>query len=409
MSEVLRYFGIAKESVFGTEVAPKFFIDQASTDINPPAGAEIIKPSGLTRVKRVHGPGMYIPEGGIEFVADAPLFWYLLFIMLGSKATTDNTSTIADEATPSDSGGIISATLASLPVVPGELIIETDTPAQEAHDDGFGNIVEDSASGLSGTIDYATGVLLVTGATVSHAYTTTYDEGTFEHIIESDNDNVMPSATFALGKDLFEHTFTGTVISQMVLSVSREWAVITLDVLAQKDEKDTIRTLVNVTLPQGSPIPFHKVTMKAADYGSALADISAIVEELTLTINNNGDGEGGVTIGSRHPRKIFAGDLEVLADLVVHFDDTTILEDFWGGAAAPSADGTQEKAYQVFLDGGVLGDVTIDLFKAIMTTPPDISPSGRDRISQSFSVEALFDSVEDLSVRFTCNSVYNYS
>jgi hypothetical protein len=409
MSEVLRYIGVAKESTFGTKVAPKFFIDQSSSDLNPPDGAELIKPGGLTRHKRAHAPGMYVPEGSVEFVADPPLLWYILWILLGDKTTVDNTTPRTGEATPADGSGIISATLANTPVVPGTLLIDDSGATLSAHDDGFGNIVEDGGSGISGTIDYATGVIYATGGTPSEAYVSDYDDGTFEHTIESDNDQVLPSATLKLGKDEFMHTFVGCAFSQIELAIEREWGVVTLNVVGQKDEKETILTLPNITIPQGYPLPFHKTTIQAADYSGSLANICAKVEALTLSINNNADGEAGITLCSRYPRKVYGGDLEITMDLTLSFDSTDELEDFWGGASGPSDDGTTEKKYQLVLDGGPLGTITVDIYRAIMTTPPTISPSGRERIQQTFSIEAFYDEVAGAPITFVCDSVYNYS
>lgn len=395
------------EHTFGTKIAPKFFVDQSSAGLDVPDSPEIIKPGGLTRFKRKHAPGMYVPVGPVEFVADPPLLWYWIWLLLGSKATTDNTSTIADEATPSDGDGIISATLANTPIVPGTVIIETDVPATEAIDDGFGNIIEQAASGITGTINYATGALECVGTTASHAYTTTYDEGTFEHILTASNNLEALSATLKLGKDVFMHTFTGCGFSQLTLTVEKEFATVSIDVSAQKDEGEPILTLANVTIPQGYPTPFHKVTVKKANHGSAVAT-SADVESLTLTINMNISGEDGVTIGSRHPRRNWGGEVEIMLDATLVFEDTTELENFWGGASSPSADGTSEQVYQLILDGGVLGDVTIDLHKDIINTLA-IQPSGRDRVSQEITAEALYDETATEIITVTCNSVYNYS
>jgi len=405
---VLRYLGIAKEAEYGTKLDPKFFVDTASAGLDVPDGPELIKPGGLQRFKRDHSPGMYVPSGPLEFVADPPLLWYILWLLLGTKATTDNTSTISDEATPSDASGIISATLANTPVVPGTIIIEDSGSVQEAHDDGFGNIVQDAASGIAGTIDYATGVLYATGAQTSEAYTTTYDEGTFEHVITSSNDNEMLSATLKLGKDYFMHTFVGCAFQQMVLSVEREYAMVSLDVIGQQDEKETILSLANITIPQGYPLPFHKMTAKMVDYGGTLSDVSAIVESLTLTINNNADGEGAVTLGSRFPRRIWSGEMELTAEMTLVFENTNELEDFWGGALAPSADGVTEKAVQLYLNGGALGTVTFDLFRCIPTNWK-VSTSGRERSTQEFSLEALWDTSQNAIIKATCSSVYNYA
>lgn len=404
---VLRYLGIKKEVTFGTKLAPAFFVDVASAALDVPDGPELIKPGGLTRRKRDHAPGMYVPSGPVEFVADPPLLWYILWLLLGTKDTVDNTSTISDEATPSDGDGVISATLANTPVVPGTVVIEDSGSTQDAHDDGFGVIVEDGASGVSGTIDYATGVLYATGAQTSEAYTTTYDEGTFEHTISDFNDNEMLSATLKLGKDEFMHTFVGCAFQQMTLTVEKEWVMISLDVIGQKDEKETILTLANITVPQGYPLPFHKLTAKMADYGGTLSDASAIVESLTLTVNNNADGEGGVTIGSRYPRRVWSGEIEVTAEMTLSFENTNELEDFWGGATGPSDDGVTEKALQLFLNGGALGTVTLDLFRVIPMNWK-VGPSGRERSTQEFSVEALNDASQGIILQATCDSVYNY-
>ncbi len=409
MGEVLRYLGIAKETVYGTKVPAVFHIDQSSSDINPPDGAELIKPGGLGRIARFHSPGMYIPAGTVEFVADPPLLYYPLWILLGDKTTVDNTSTTTDEATPSDGNGDINATLVNLPVVPGTVIIEDSGAVQHGHDDGYGNIVADAPGTLAGTINYSTGVMKVTGGTVSEAYTTTYDHGTFEHTIKSDNDQIIPSATFQMGKDLFQHTFLGVGINQLTLAVEKEWANVTLDVMAQKDENEAIVALSNLKIPQGYPLPFHKVGIQQADYGGSLADYCAKVEGLSLVIGNNADAEGGVTLCNRHPQKIYGGDLEITMDLTLNFADIVELQDFWGAASGPDPDGTKEKMYKISLSGGNIGTVDFNIHRAIMTSPPTISPSGRERITQSFSIMALHDAVNDEAVNAVCTSIYNYS
>lgn len=407
-----RYLGVAKESTYGTKVAPKFFVDPTSLGLNTPDAPEMIKPGSLTRVPQNHAPGMYTPSGPVEFTCDAPLLWYFLWLLLGDKTTTDNTSSqTAEELLTTGAGETTgSGTLGSLPVVPGTLTIELDGGADVAEDDGFGNITELAASGVTGSVNYATGVVTLAGLTESSTYDADYDNGTFSHVITVDESlQEMLSATLKLGKDEFMHTFVGCAFSQLTLDVEKEWATISIDVLAQKDEKEAILTLPNVTIPQGYPVPFHKVTAKAVDYGGTLADISAVVEKLTLTINNNADAEGGTTIGSRFPRKIYPGEVEIMVDMTLAFDNTNDLENFWGGASGPSASGVVEQALQITLDSaGVLGSVIFDLYKAIPLNV-GLTPSGRERLTQELSFQVLYDAIADEVLTATCTSPYNYA
>jgi len=66
-----------------------------------------------------------------------------------------------------------------VPITPSTYIIEVSS-TQVAHDDGAGNIVQDAASGIAGTIDYEQGKVVLTGLTASTSYDVAYTAETFD-------------------------------------------------------------------------------------------------------------------------------------------------------------------------------------------------------------------------------------
>jgi len=67
-----------------------------------------------------------------------------------------------------------------VPVKPGTWTLSIAGPTQHAHDNGVGVIVQDAASGISGTIDYNSGHVELAGLAVATAYTYDYDVVAFD-------------------------------------------------------------------------------------------------------------------------------------------------------------------------------------------------------------------------------------
>jgi hypothetical protein len=457
--------------------------------MDSPAEPFIHYEGGLGRYPRRSIPGAYRSEGSIELAADVSTLWYFLWLALGSKAATDtsgvtpvtgesigttdgdgNLSGSLDE-TPDDFNTIIVYDSGAVPVAQDDgagffraltAVVDEDlttgvgettkveqldnqrvTPGTwelddgglVAHDDGAGAIVEDGASGISGTIDYINGIVSLTGLAGSTSYdmdyshmtvatkrgtinyltgafaltglgateahTADYSYGEYVHVITATDDMEMSSATVRLGKDLYEHIFAGSALSQLTMTVERELATISLDMTGGADEKGTIEDEDDLFLPQEFPIPFHKVSFGWADYGSAAEAINCLVDSLTFTINNNADGEGGLGLNSRYPCKIYAGNLDIMVDLTLKFESTQAKEDFWGGATGPTDDPTR-KAAQIILDAGDFGDIQIDIPRCLINSVVH-APSGRARMTQAISLKVQYDPVSESLVTVTAS------
>jgi hypothetical protein len=404
-----RYLGIGIESTYGTQADPLFFVTHAQSTLDTPKKSLLLRPTGLGRVDVGVDLGAYIPEGGIELVADPaimPVFWYL--VLGGDPSTNSSSVSPKSESAPSNSSGVISKTLSYLPVVPGSFTLKlTDTLV--AQDDGFGKIEEVGSSGITGTIDYSTGALRCTGASPSQTYTAYYSAGTYVHTISLDTELLeMPSATLYVGKDVFEHIFLGACFTSFTLEAERDYITVSMDVAAQKDLQDTIKTTSEVLAltPQSYPCAFHAAAFKLGTYGSTLNDMSASVEKLTLNLDLGADAEGGVTIGSRFPRRIWTGETEITLELTLVFSDTTMLEAFWGSSSGAGSTLPTEFAGQIIVTGNNLGSFTISLPRLIIESSK-LQPKGRDRLSQEITARVLLDKATSKILEVENSSVYD--
>jgi len=489
---ITRYFGIGKEAVYKTKVLPVFHNDITSGGMDSPADPFIHYEGGLGRYPRRAIAGAYRSEGSVEMAADISTLWFFLWLVLGVKATTDDTGVtpIADEVLGStDADGALSDTLIHTPVCLKTAVVYNATPlpvaqddgggfmrklvqiADEAHptgagvttlaftlshprvtpgtfefydaiptlvasDNGAGLIVEEGSSGVLGTIDYVNGLITLAGLTASTAYTANYtymdvtikrgtlnyltgaislnglgaseahtinySYGKYVHVITATNEMDMLSATVRIGKDLYEHTFTGVAISQLTLAIERELADLSLELTGGEDLKDTIQDEDNLFIPQEFPIPFHHVAFGWSDYGVTPSDASCDVDSIELAINNNADGEGGLGLNSRYPHKIYAGNLDITIDLTLKFETTEAKEDFWGSAAGPTETPTK-KAAQLTLDASDWGSIVFDMPKCFITSVAHV-PSGHARLTQPISLKAQYDTITEslITVTATC-------
>jgi len=134
--------------------------------------------------------------------------------------------------------------------------------------------------------------------------------------------------------------------------------------------------------------------------------VSADVDSVTLTINNNADGEGGMGLNSRYPYKIYAGNLDIMIDLVLKFESTQAKEDFWGGAAGPSETPT-EKAAELTLDAGDWGNIVFTIPRCLINSVAH-APSGRARMTQAISLKVQYDTVTETLITATATCLANH-
>jgi len=117
----------------------------------------------------------------------------------------------------------------------------------------------------------------------------------------------LPSFQAAVGKDLFEHIFIGCTINSLTLETSNEFLNLTANVICKKDMiKETIQDIDLDMLPQNIPIAFHQVRARIKGM-----EESAKIKSLTLTIENNLNGEDGMGIGSKYTNRHIAGESNI--------------------------------------------------------------------------------------------------
>lgn len=203
------------------------------------------------------------------------------------------------------------------------------------------------------------------------------------------DDNVLPSFVTRIGKDVFEHVFSGCVINQLQIAVSGEYVETTADIVAARDSKATLRDKDDLALPDDFPLAFHEVTSTIGG-----TNVSAKVKSLTLTIGNNVRTDSGRGIGSRHAYRLPAGDRAVSVAMGLWFEDTDHLEAFWGGSSGPTDEQTTEDPVEIDLSP-VDGDSTAEiLMPRCIISQVSQQGSGRDEIEQSLTLTALQDVVE---------------
>lgn len=203
------------------------------------------------------------------------------------------------------------------------------------------------------------------------------DSGTYFY---GANDNLLPSFCARLGKDEFEHIFSGCTLNSLEIAVDSELAMGTLDILGAQDAKGTITDEADLLLVPEYPLAFHEITLS-----QTAVDISPIVKSMKLGVANNSSAEAGRGMGSKYPRRIMSGDRVTTIDLDLYFDDMTQ----WDAYQAAT-----EQEYVINMDGGTDGQIDITLPKGLMTQV-QTQASGRDEIVQSVSIECLVGAFTD--------------
>lgn len=407
MGEIIRYFGYGKEVTFGSEAAASKHLDMASSSLDTPSDQDIIYEGSMGRGLNIARPGYYVPPGNV--VAAMDLRWLGLWLrhtLGGYKITAAGDETV--EEWTLELGG---ATGGFFRLGNGSVWTEClahNATAQDIEDAlvviyGAGkvtvtdvavpppdfDIVFDATVRESGLVAELENLQGATGEEL--VQTQEFDGAHALHEMWMSANNVLPSFTARVGKDLFEHVFLGTVVNSLQLQVAGELLMGTLDCLAQKDDQATLTAVANLLLDDEYPLAFHEVTAYLAAVGVTPTDeISADVKEVTMNFGNNLGADRGRSIGSRFAARLVAEQFECNLSLSLFFTDTSWLEDYWGTASGPSGgpDSVVEKACLFEFDGGVYGKCKI-LFPRLRMTGIQIQPSGRGEIVQPVEVQAF--------------------
>jgi hypothetical protein len=226
----------------------------------------------------------------------------------------------------------------------------------------------------------------------------TTGSGSYVHTFKPVRTPLLTPFTVRLGKDLFEHVFSGCVLDTLDIEIGAEFVKATLGILASKDEKAALAD--DVEWSEGKVFAAHQVTAEIAG-----ADASARVEAMTLSIKNNADLASGRTVGSRFARRGYRGAFEVTGDLTLAFTDTGELERFWGTATGPTTGALNEFAMEIQFGTSLTATLARCIYTA-MGQPLE----GRDRIVQKGTVRGLVSAAGAGPIEFSLsNAVANYS
>lgn len=216
---------------------------------------------------------------------------------------------------------------------------------------------------------------------------------------------ILPSGTFRLGKDLFEHVFTGCIVNSLDFSVDNELVNLSADVQGGQDFKDTLKALAALDLTESFPLAFHESTITIGE--GAGNDRSADIDSVSINLNNNASTEEGVRMGSRYPRIGYAGDFEVTLNMDIVFETMKEKEIFWGHEDGPGEHNTTETEATVKFDAGTDGHLLFTFPRVIFREVP-IQPSGRDRVVQSVGCGIFIDSDSNEEILAELKSKYIY-
>lgn len=381
-----RYVGLAEETVHGTPVVAVVTVDPESCGLDTPGDQALIW-AGTSGLDKQVGLAPYMTEGPLVLPLDDLVSGYWWKWFLGKFTTTGGVV-----------GGGGNSTL-SVAAVAGVTAITVGSAINFTANDyvqvGTGDTAE---VGKIQSID-AQVITLVNPLRFDHAIAEAVTEvqAPYTHVFSPSRHPLMTPFTVRVGKELFEHVFTGCVLNDIALALGESFFTTTLGILASKDSKANLAG--NVTFGEGNIFAPHQVTATIN-----AVDASVRVEGLSLKASNNADLKSGRTIGSRFPRRGFRGALEVTMEMTLAFIDTAELERFWGGATGPVETALTE--FPLALNVGANLDIT---FPRVIYTAIGQPLEGRDRIQQKASIRALLDNSGDgpIIVSLT-NNQYRY-
>jgi len=213
-------------------------------------------------------------------------------------------------------------------------------------------------------------------------------EGTNTHEIYPKENTVLPSYTVRLGKDIFEHIFTGCVANGLELAIEDSFIFATLDNIGARDKRGTLKEVAALTLFNENLLSFVDTSLALG----AAVDYNCKIKNLTISITNGADAGPGKGFGSRHPCRIPVGARNIDIKGNLFFEDYSEYAKFWGASSAVSADGVSTEAMILTIDSGTDGSLEFN-FPKLAYTDLKTPPSGRGEIVQAFSGIALIDTI----------------
>ena len=372
-----RYIGISEEATFGVATDAAFYLDFLSANLDAPSEPLLFFEGAGSRGAPLVVPGPYTASGDLEIAVDPVqaihfMKWAMgLYGRQGTDDTPPKTTLTADASAGNDA---IS--------VGDESNFAVDDYVQ-VNQGIYGDVVKIVALDSDSTDPYTWEITPLmhnqgTGNDVKRV------EAPFTHMFQPTKGGNLPSFTVRVGKDFFEHVFTGATVDRLAFSVDRGILTCTVSIQAQKDFKGAL----NIS---PKTFPSNLLTFRQGTTFLDRVDISNSVESFALEVVNNIDAQAGVRMGSRFPREFPFGGVDVSGSLVLSFKNTDEYEKFWGAATGAVDQAPISFTLEQWFQSG--SDRLKFILGSAYWTQVSTPVSGRDRMTQAVQFKTVEDSI----------------
>lgn len=203
--------------------------------------------------------------------------------------------------------------------------------------------------------------------------------GSFTHTFTPQLGGLMTPFSCAIGKNQFEHVFTGNVITEISLEADSEWASLSVSTVGSRDKHAALTDDIEYTEGVMFTAPDGRLV-------SGQTDLSADINSVSLSVSTGASIENSAGFGSRFPTKGERGSMEVALDLSLSFDSMDQLIQFWGSSTGPSTDTIVDESYTLSF-----GDALDIVIPRTVATNVEQPADGRGTITQSLTLRGLYD------------------
>ena len=299
-----RYLGIAEEDTFGTSKDAAAFIDYLSAGLEGPSEPILFYEGAGSRGMALTEPGPYVPSGDIEFGVDPVVAAHFIKWGLGRYGVEGTEESSAAETTLASSASDGDSSIE----VNDEVGFSVDDYVQIS--DGLGSdVVQITAldGGSGPTYAWTTTTLLNRH---DAAVSVTEVVAPFKHLFRPTKDRTLPSFTARIGKDIFEHVFTGATIDRLSLSLERGFVTCSANLQCQKDSQVALNSA-------SKSITRNILTFRQGITLLRDVDHTSTIEAFGIEISNNLDAQAGVRHGIVFPNELPAQGVDVSGSLTL--------------------------------------------------------------------------------------------
>ena len=187
----------------------------------------------------------------------------------------------------------------------------------------------------------------------------------------------LKSFTARVGKDTFEHVFLGSIVNKMDLSIGSDLLTGKLDMIAQKDKKEALRTVLNEPDQDIFPLAFYNLGVTFDG-----EDVSPETQNWDLSWDNGVKASEGQGMGSRYPYKFRSGSVNSQLTLTMKDYDSAKLEKYWGGPTGPTDEPQLPFVLDSMFDSGSFGTMDFMAPRAYISKMPTDIKGADPRIPQ---------------------------